>query len=363
MTLGCPEFDTQGRRAGRIALSAMFQMFDTAEGKVVPLQTREPGKVSMYVCGPTVYGPPHLGHGRFALVFDVLRRYLEWSGLEVTYVSNITDIDDKIIERGRTDAVIPPRSPGAARSCGGMPWTASAWRPTHDPHATAYVDPDGQLIGDLIEAGKAYETPDGVYLDVTAVPGYGLLARQSLDSLLSGARVEAIEAKRNPADFVLWKRAKPDEPTWPSPWGDGRPGWHTECVVMSLNLLGEDFDLHGGGQDLAFPHHENERAQALALGRTFARHWMHNGFVEVGGEKMSKSLGNFTNLLDLTDRHDPRAYRVLVFRSHYRSPVEVTATTISRRRAATRPPRCLRPAHDRPGGRPLTPPPSSSSAA
>ena len=161
------------------------------------------------------------------------------------------------------------------------------------------------------------------------MPGYGLLARQSLDSLRSGARVEAVEAKRNPADFVLWKRAKPGEPTWPSPWGDGRPGWHTECVVMSLHLLGQDFDLHGGGQDLAFPHHENERAQALALGRTFARHWMHNGFVEVGGEKMSKSLGNFTNLLDLTDRHDPRAYRVLVLRSHYRSPIEVTATTIS----------------------------------
>jgi cysteinyl-tRNA synthetase len=308
----------------------MLQIFDTAQGKVVPLQTREPGKVSMYVCGPTVYGPPHLGHGRFALVFDVLRRYLEWSGLDVTYVSNITDIDDKIIERGRSEERDPAE---IARRCEVVWWDAmdriGVKRPTHDPHATAYVEQMVELIRELVDAGKAYQTDDGVYLDVTAVPGYGLLARQSLESLLSGARVETLEAKRNPADFVLWKRAKPGEPTWPSPWGDGRPGWHTECVVMSLHLLGQDFDLHGGGQDLAFPHHENERAQAVALGRTFARHWMHNGFVEVSGEKMSKSLGNFTNLLDLTDRHDPRAYRLLVLRSHYRSPVEVTATTIA----------------------------------
>jgi cysteinyl-tRNA synthetase len=168
-----------------------------------------------------------------------------------------------------------------------------------------------------------------VYLDCSTVEGYGLLARQSLDSLQAGARVEGNDEKRNPIDFALWKKAKPGEPTWPAPWGDGRPGWHTECVVMSLDLLGDGFDLHGGGQDLAFPHHENERAQAIAVGRTFARHWAHNGFVEVDGEKMSKSLGNFTNLLDLLDRHDGRAYRMLVLRSHYRSPVEVTAATIA----------------------------------
>jgi cysteinyl-tRNA synthetase len=308
----------------------MLQLFDTAQGKVVALQTREPGKVSMYVCGPTVYGPPHLGHGRFLLVFDVLRRYLEWSGLDVTYVSNITDIDDKIIERGRSENRDPAE---IARRCEKVWWDAvdriGVQPPTHSPRATAYVEQMVALISDLVERGNAYETGDGVYLDVTTVPGYGLLARQSLESLQSGARVEAVEGKRSPADFVLWKRAKPGEPVWRSPWGDGRPGWHTECVVMSLGLLGEDFDLHGGGQDLAFPHHENERAQAVALGRTFARHWVHNGFVEVGGEKMSKSLGNFTNLLDLTERHDPRAYRLLVLRSHYRSPVEVTAATIA----------------------------------
>src|SRR5207248_5695529 len=156
------------------------------------------------------------------------------------------------------------------------------------------------------------------------VPGYGLLARQSVESLRAGARVEVDEAKRSPVDFALWKKAKPGEPTWPSPWGPGRPGWHTECVVMALDLLGEDFDLHGGGQDLAFPHHENERAQAVALGREFARHWVHNGFVEVDSVKMSKSLGNFTTLTDLLERTDPRAYRLLVLQSHYRSPVEIT---------------------------------------
>jgi cysteinyl-tRNA synthetase len=177
--------------------------------------------------------------------------------------------------------------------------------------------------------GYAYETDDGVYFRPERIADYGLLARQSIDTLRSGARIEVDDQKRSPIDFVLWKKAdaEGDPPTWPSPWGPGRPGWHTECVVMSLDLLGEDFDIHGGGQDLAFPHHENERAQAVALGRAFARHWVHNGFVEVGGEKMSKSLGNFTTLTDMLARTDARAYRLLVLRSHYRSPVEVTVAT------------------------------------
>ena len=185
------------------------------------------------------------------------------------------------------------------------------------------------LVTDLVGRGVAYETNDGVYLSVQDVPGYGLLAHQSLDSLRAGARVEADEEKRSPVDFALWKKAKPGEPTWDSPWGTGRPGWHTECVVMSLDLLGDGFELHGGGQDLMFPHHENERAQAVAVGRHFARHWMHNGWVTVDGEKMSKSLGNFTSLTDLLDRSDARAYRLLVLRSHYRSPIEVTPETIA----------------------------------
>jgi cysteinyl-tRNA synthetase len=190
------------------------------------------------------------------------------------------------------------------------------------------------LIGRLVDAGAAYDTSDGVYFQADRVDDYGLLARQPLDSLKAGARVAAVDEKRSPVDFVLWKKAKPGEPEWPSPWGPGRPGWHTECVVMSLDLLGEDFDIHGGGQDLAFPHHENERAQALADGRRFARTWVHNGFVEVEGTKMSKSLGNVSNLLDLVEQYDPRAYRLLVLRSHYRSPMDVTDDSLRDAEAA-----------------------------
>ncbi len=236
-------------------------------------------------------------------------------------------------------------------------------RPTHAPHATAYVEQMIDLIGQLVERGVAYETDDGVYFDAGSVADYGLLARQSLDSLRAGARVEVDDDKRSPIDFALWKKAKPGEPSWPSPWGDGRPGWHTECVVMSLDLLGDGFDLHGGGQDLAFPHHENERAQAVALGHTFARHWMHNGFVEIDGEKMSKSRGNFTNLLDLIQSSDPRAYRLLVLRSHYRSRSRSPAPTSTTRRprSSDSTPSSAGPASCRPA-RP-TPSRSTSSAA
>ncbi|MEX1217216.1 MAG: cysteine--tRNA ligase [Acidimicrobiales bacterium] len=315
----------------------MLQLFDTAQGKVVPFETREPGKVSMYVCGPTVYGPPHLGHGRFSLVFDVLRRYLMWSGYEVTYVSNITDIDDKIINRANAEG---REWSDIAQKCEQVWWKAmeaiGVDRPNADPHATAYVGQMIELIADLISRDVAYVSDDGVYFTPSAVADYGLLARQTIESLQAGARVEIADHKHSPIDFALWKFSKPGEPSWTSPWGEGRPGWHTECVVMALDLLGDGFDLHGGGQDLAFPHHENERAQALASGRTFARHWMHNGFVEVSGEKMSKSLGNFTNLLDLVESTDPRAYRLLVLRSHYRTPLEVTRATTDDASAALR---------------------------
>jgi len=283
----------------------------------------------MYVCGPTVYDVPHIGHGRFSLVFDILRRYLEWSGVGVRYVSNITDIDDKIIERANREGSSMAE---VAQRYEAVWWDAmerlNVKRPDADPHATAYVPQMIELVAQLVAAGNAYETSDGVYLSVDTVPGYGLLARQSLESLRASARVETAEEKRSPADFVVWKKAKPGEPSWPSPWGEGRPGWHTECVVMSLDLLGDGFDLHGAAQDLIFPHHENERAQAVAAGREFARHWLHNGLVEVGGEKMSKSLGNFTTLTDLLEYTDPRAYRLVVLQSHYRAPVEVTAQTL-----------------------------------
>ncbi|MGQ0520894.1 MAG: cysteine--tRNA ligase [Actinomycetota bacterium] len=307
----------------------MLRLHDTASGAVRELGLRDPGRVSMYVCGPTVYGPPHIGHGRQLLVYDVLRRYLEWTGLDVRHVSNVTDIDDNIIKRANEEG----------RSCDDV--TAEfekAWydavdalgvlRPHEDPHATAYVAEMVGLIGELVARGIAYELADGVYFGVEAVDGYGLLARQSLASLRAGERVDLVEGKRSPFDFVLWKRAKPGEPEWDSPWGAGRPGWHTECVVMSLQLLGDGFDLHAGGLDLQFPHHENERAQAVALGHEFSRHWMHHAFVETAGEKMSKSLGNFTTLPDLLSRTDPRAYRLVVLQSHYRSPLDVMPENI-----------------------------------
>ena len=309
----------------------MANLYDTARQQVVPLALRDPGKVSIYVCGPTVYGPPHIGHGRSMLVYDVLRRYLEWTGLDVTFVSNITDIDDNIISRAQREG---RESSDIAVKCEAIWWDAAdrlgVRRPDHVPHATDYVDEMIELIEALITKDKAYLTSDGVYLSVKDIEGYGVLAHQSLDSLQEGGGDRDLVAgeKRHSADFVLWKPAKEGEPSWPSPWGDGRPGWHTECVVMSLDLLGEGFDLHTGGLDLTFPHHENERAQAVALGRGFANHWMHHGFVELEGEKMSKSLGNVTNLLDLTEAYDPRAYRLLIMRSHYRSPIEVTDDTM-----------------------------------
>ncbi len=313
----------------------MLALFDTASGKVVPFTARNPGQVSMYVCGPTVYGPPHLGHGRFALVFDVLRRYLAYAGNEVTHVSNITDIDDNIIRRAEELGVTPTE---VADTNEAIWWEAmdaiGVQRPTHDPHATDYVDHMVELVARLVDAGHAYVAGDGVYFRAGTVEDYGLLARQSIDSLRAGARVEGPDDKESPIDFALWKFAKPGEPAWPSPWGAGRPGWHTECVVMALDLLGEGFDIHGGGLDLAFPHHENERAQAVADGSDFAQFWVHNGFVEVDGTKMSKSLGNFTNLVELVETHDARAFRLLVLRSHYRSPIDVNADSITDAEAA-----------------------------
>ncbi len=306
----------------------MLRLHDTATGTVRPLELRDPGHVSIYACGLTVYDLPHIGHGRGWLVFDVLRRYLRFRGLEVRYVSNVTDIDDQIIERaaaeGRSESEV-------ARQFEDAWWEASdalgVLRPDDAPRATEYVEQMVALVAELVERGFAYETSTGVYLSVEKVDGYGLLAHQSLASLKAGARVEIDAEKRSPVDFVLWKKAKPGEPTWESPFGPGRPGWHTECVVMSLDLLGEGFDLHGGGVDLMFPHHENERAQAVALGRKFAQHWIHYGWVMVGADKMSKSLHNFVTVADQLARSDPRAYRLLVLRSQYRSQIEITPET------------------------------------
>jgi cysteinyl-tRNA synthetase len=289
---------------------------------------RRPGHLSVYLCGPTVYGPPHLGHGRATLVYDILRRYLTWTGIQVRLVSNITDIDDKIIDRANRE-----NRPWEeiTHKCENIWFRAmealNVERPTDVPHATEYVEEMVAMIGELVANDRAYVTSDGVYLAITSVEDYGLLAHQKVEDMLAGGgerEVLGASEKKHPADFALWKFSKPGEPSWPSPWGAGRPGWHSECVVMSLNLLGEGFDLHCGGADLRFPHHENERAQAVALGKQFANHWMHNGFVvDAEGEKMSKSLGNVANLLDLVEKYDPRAYRMLLLQTHYRSPVRV----------------------------------------
>jgi cysteinyl-tRNA synthetase len=306
----------------------MLRLHDTALGRlegVVP----ENGPLRLYVCGPTVYGPPHVGHGRLGLVYDVIRRYLESTGVVVRHVSNVTDIDDKIIERANLEG--RAWSDVAAEN-EELWWSAmdrmGIARPQETPHATAFVPEMVELISELVSRKVAYDADDGVYLSVGEVPGYGLLAGQSLDSLRAGARVEVASFKASPMDFVLWKKAKAGEPSWPSPFGAGRPGWHTECVVMSLALLGEGFELHGGGADLKFPHHENERAQAVALGKTFARHWSHNGLVEMGGAKMARSVGNVLSLSQLLGSLDPRAYRLLVLQAHYRAPMEVNETQL-----------------------------------
>ncbi|MEO8162602.1 MAG: cysteine--tRNA ligase [Ilumatobacteraceae bacterium] len=311
----------------------MLHLYDTATREVRKLRQRDPGHVGIYLCGPTVSGPPHIGHGRATVVYDILRRYLEWSGIKVRLVSNVTDIDDKILDRAQREN--RPWSE-IAHKCEDVWFEAMAklgvLTPTDTPHATDYVDKMVEMIAKLVTRKAAYVTGDGVYMDTTTVPDYGLLAHQKVEDMLSGGgdrEVHGVAEKRNSADFALWKFSKPDEPSWPSPWGAGRPGWHSECVVMSLELLGENFDLHCGGMDLRFPHHENERAQAEALGQGFSNHWMHHAFiVDAEGIKMSKSLGNVDNLLDLIAHYDPRAYRMLLLQTHYRTPVKVGQDTI-----------------------------------
>ena len=282
------------------------------------------GEVRMYVCGMTVYDYCHLGHARVLVMFDIVRRWLRASGYRVTYVRNITDIDDKIIRRAAesgesTDAL-------TARFIRYMEEDAAALgveKPDHEPRATRYVPQMLDMIGKLETKGLAYQAASGdVTFAVRRFPGYGRLSGKSLDELRAGERVEVDSAKEDPLDFVLWKRSKPDEPKWGSRWGEGRPGWHIECSAMGCTLLGEHFDIHGGGQDLQFPHHENEIAQSEgANGVPFVNYWMHNGFVRVDEEKMSKSLGNFFTVRDILKKFDPEVVRFFILRAHYRSPL------------------------------------------
>jgi cysteinyl-tRNA synthetase len=304
-----------------------IRVYDTLQRAKVGLDLRDPGTASIYVCGPTVYEVPHVGHGRTALVYDVIRRYLQWTGLDVTFVTNVTDVEDKIIARAAEAGSSEPEL--AAQ------YEAAYWaeldrlgirRPDSMPHATEYIAPMIALITELVARDHAYVIEgSGVYFDVASFPEYGALPHRTLDQLLesAGARVDVDETKRNPVDFALWKAAKPGDPSWDSPWGTGRPGWHIECSAMSLDLLGEGFDLHGAGDDLVFPHNENERVQAEAAGHAFARHWLHSGMVEIGGEKMSKSLNNFRTLADALDAHGSRAFRLAVLQTHYRKATEL----------------------------------------
>lgn len=315
----------------------MIRLFDTLTGDVRPLEFRDEGRFSMYACGPTVYDHPHLGHARQAITYDVLRRYLAWRGLEVHHVANVTDIDDKIIARAHAEGTTEPAVAERWKKVyDEVMDTLGVLRPHDRPHATDYVDEMVAFIEALIANGSAYANTSGVYLRVHTVEGYGDLVHRSLDDLRegAGARVEVDENKEDPLDFALWKAAKPGEPTWPSPWGDGRPGWHIECVAMSLGILGDNFDLHGGGTDLVFPHHTNERAEAIAAGHTFARHWAHNAMVNIGGEKMSKSLGNYTTVQALLDE-DPdnaRALRLALLQTHYRKTMELNPEVLAQSR-------------------------------
>lgn len=315
----------------------MLRFTDSLTGKKVEFTPRDPGKASVYWCGPTVYDDPHLGHARSTLAFDVLVRYLRWSDYDVCAVSNITDIDDKIINRAAAEGGSEPEVAGRYEaSFIGQMDRLNVAHPDLRPRATEYVDKMVEIIADLVDREMAYTTDSGVYFDVDRLDDYGALVGRSVEDLRegAGARVEVDDDKNDPLDFALWKAAKPGEPTWDSPWGPGRPGWHIECVAMSLHLLGDGFDIHGGGDDLVFPHHENERAEALGCGRAFARHWVHNAMVQVDGEKMSKSLGNFTTLDDLLNTWDPRALRLLVLQTHYRRTMEVGSTTLDQSAAA-----------------------------
>jgi cysteinyl-tRNA synthetase len=319
-------------------MSSTLRIHNSLSGRVEEFQPLQPGKVGMYVCGITVYDYCHVGHARFLTVFDMVRRYLRHRGYAVTYVRNITDIDDKIIQRaaqnGESIAALTGRFIAAMdQDCAAI----GVEKPDFEPRATAHVPGMVQMIERLVARGMAYVAGNGdVLYRVARFAAYGRLSGKRLEDLRAGARVQVEESKEDPLDFVLWKRAKPGEPSWPSPWGDGRPGWHIECSAMSTALLGDEFDIHGGGMDLKFPHHENEIAQTCGAGDAkFARLWMHNGFVNIDNDKMSKSLGNFFTLRDVYRQiYKPEVLRFFLLASHYRGPINYSMPQLEQARAA-----------------------------
>ena len=311
-----------------------LRVFNTLTGKKEIFEPLESGKVRMYVCGPTVYDACHIGHARSVVVFDVIARYLKAIGYEVTYVRNFTDVDDKIIDKANQLAIAPKAvAEKYIKEFYEDMDALNVERATIEPRATDHIKPMIQFIERLIEYGFAYRVNGDVFYSVEKFEGYGKLSGRKLEEMEAGARIDIDKRKKNPFDFVLWKSAKPGEPNWESPWGMGRPGWHIECSVMSSQYLGETFDIHGGGKDLCFPHHENEIAQSESVSKKqFVRYWVHNGFVNINHEKMSKSLGNFLMIKDVLKTFHPEVIRLFLLSNHYRSPIDFTEKTMEEAR-------------------------------
>ena len=312
-----------------------LSVFNTMGSRKEPFVPLAPGKVRMYVCGVTVYDLCHIGHARANVAFDIIVRYLRHAGYDVTYVRNFTDIDDKILRRAAQEGSdYLAVSTKYIRAFHDDFDRLGLLRPDAEPKATENIPEIVALVARLVRGGKAYEVGGDVYYSVKGFPGYGKLSGKNVDDLRAGARVDVDERKNDPLDFALWKASKPGEPAWESPWGPGRPGWHIECSAMSMKHLGETFDIHGGGKDLVFPHHENEIAQSeAATGKPFARYWLHNGFVNVNNEKMSKSLGNFFTLRDVLAQFKPEVLRFFLASSHYRSPIDYSDQSLTEAKA------------------------------
>ncbi len=309
----------------------VLRIYNTLSRKKEDFETLEPGVVRMYVCGPTVYARAHVGHAMSTLVFDVIRRFLEYRGFRVLHVMNFTDVDDKIIQAAALEGVDPfVLSERYIREFRDHLADFNVLEATVNPRATSEMPQIIQMITRLVEKDLAYPAGGDVYFRVECDPDYGKLSGRKLDDMQAGARIEVDARKQHPMDFALWKAAKPGEPAWDSPWGQGRPGWHIECSAMNLTHLGEQIDIHGGGNDLVFPHHENEIAQTESLtGKFFARYWVHNGMLQLSGEKMSKSLGNLVTIRDFLAQHEADVLRLMVLNSSYRNPLAFSDEVIS----------------------------------